>query len=818
MRTYFLVLFFVLSLFCINKGYSNSGYIDIGGGGNGGGGAGPTGATGPTGPFGGPPGPTGATGATGADGGVASVTASAPLTSSGGSNPNIELTFPLNSPTGSFTSGYCFDLDTCVFSTGDGNISIGANGTPGITLDYPGDVLVNRNLAVNGTISAANFPPTGATNTVVGFDNSGALNPIPGWFINATTSGLNQNITVDPAVVGSQTLNNWYSAVSPSADAANSYLGHNFIVQYDPSNIGFAMDHVDGASVDQDHLGDGTVGFMRAFFTNQVVGNGLTTGRVTQLNNADLVTGIAAGATVHDGRGVFVQLNQQGTLEEDYAAVDINSNGNSIGRHLDGVRINLSNATGGNSHPLSVNTSGSVGDSLIQLILGNQSGGTVVNGMSAISGNNEAAIGGTMQGFVYFNNGHVAQNESGISYFSNADVDGNVNLVTASHGGGHLIGGSFLAENLNNQSNTTGQSQIAEWSSTGDTGTGMKGLNLHLAGTNASGQITGVNIDLSGAIATSGEQKQGMIVNDGVLSVQSNFDTSINTASGEFQQNIIGGNFHIAAGHPISGAYGFGNNLGPGVIIDDDMAADNILGTSSLGYSVNGFVNQIQASSGKTLDTINYMTAGGGITPASSGGTITNASLFRGIGFLPEGGSLTITNLWGLKIEPLLDAAGATNEWGVWIGATGADNWFAKDVVIGGSTGKPTGAYALDVTGDALHTGNILAGADSTYTIGAVGTSFETVYVNHITDVNDAVAVDAQLRQLLDGASVIIADWSVDNLKTPQGVALTTSGAQPPCDIDHRGLMWNVQGGAGVADIFQICQKNAADAYVWTTH
>lgn len=49
------------------------------------------------------------------------------------------------------------------------------------------------------------------------------------------------------------------------------------------------------------------------------------------------------------------------------------------------------------------------------------------------------------------------------------------------------------------------------------------------------------------------------------------------------------------------------------------------------------------------------------------------------------------------------------------------------------------------------------------------------------------------------------------------GIQLTTSGSQPTCDAQHRGTFWNIEGGAGVADILQICQKDAADAYVWVT-
>lgn len=59
---------------------------------------------------------------------------------------------------------------------------------------------------------------------------------------------------------------------------------------------------------------------------------------------------------------------------------------------------------------------------------------------------------------------------------------------------------------------------------------------------------------------------------------------------------------------------------------------------------------------------------------------------------------------------------------------------------------------------------------------------------------------------------------AVKTIGSAGGIQVMTSGAQPTCDAAHRGLMWNIEGGAGVADIFQICQKNAANAYVWTNH
>lgn len=59
--------------------------------------------------------------------------------------------------------------------------------------------------------------------------------------------------------------------------------------------------------------------------------------------------------------------------------------------------------------------------------------------------------------------------------------------------------------------------------------------------------------------------------------------------------------------------------------------------------------------------------------------------------------------------------------------------------------------------------------------------------------------------------------FSEEEIQANNGVRLMTSGSQPTCDSAHRGTLWNIEGGAGVADQLQVCQKNAADNYVWVT-
>lgn len=70
---------------------------------------------------------------------------------------------------------------------------------------------------------------------------------------------------------------------------------------------------------------------------------------------------------------------------------------------------------------------------------------------------------------------------------------------------------------------------------------------------------------------------------------------------------------------------------------------------------------------------------------------------------------------------------------------------------------------------------------------------------------------------------LIMGDFSAKTLtldaqvSVNKGTQLTTTAAQPSCNSGNRGLWWVVRGGAGVADVLQICMKDAADAYGWVT-
>ena len=52
---------------------------------------------------------------------------------------------------------------------------------------------------------------------------------------------------------------------------------------------------------------------------------------------------------------------------------------------------------------------------------------------------------------------------------------------------------------------------------------------------------------------------------------------------------------------------------------------------------------------------------------------------------------------------------------------------------------------------------------------------------------------------------------------TNEGIAMNTTGTKPTCNSTHRNQFFITQGGTGVADVLEVCMKDAADAYAWVT-
>lgn len=307
-----------------------------------------------------------------------------------------------------------------------------------------------------------------------------------------------------------------------------------------------------------------------------------------------------------------------------------------------------------------------------------------------------------------------------LTNITNVSIANNLDIIYSSFGNGNTVSGNFRGIHFDINGDVTGQSEGLNIGFTGDTGADLNGItvnntgdvagNLNAFNANISGAITGnivgINVNLQSATTTT--QKVGMNINDGALVVSSNYDTGILPASPGFvQMNNVGGLFSVASGDPMTNTLVFGNNLGVPGKFEDDMGPDSFGGFG--GFSVNGLVGQLAVAATKTVSVVNMMLAAGsiptGVIP-TDGGTIESLAMYRAYGLLNAGGSLVVDNAYGFKCEDGISTY-ATNAWGVHVSSTTADNWFKKNVVIGGVTEQPTGSDALDVTGSAVVTGNI---------------------------------------------------------------------------------------------------------------
>jgi hypothetical protein len=79
-----------------------------------------------------------------------------------------------------------------------------------------------------------------------------------------------------------------------------------------------------------------------------------------------------------------------------------------------------------------------------------------------------------------------------------------------------------------------------------------------------------------------------------------------------------------------------------------------------------------------------------------------------------------------------------------------------------------------------------------------------------------------QLNMVTDSANVRFNTVVTDGGGSTQQISLemagfqvVTQGAKPTCNVTNRGRIWRVEGGAGVADTFELCAKNSGDTYAW---
>lgn len=588
--------------------------------------------------------------------------------------------------------------------------------------------------------------------TVAGFDAAGVFESIPSWNISATTGGLYQNIAYAPAdTVGGTTdfINNVQVDITPSNNLVNLNLQglQNYAGLHGPNDFANYI----GLNNSISTFGTGSKGSIAVLQQGLVLGDGanaMTSAGANVINNvidvnsgmtlSQGITSVNSNINVHAGSSAqyvavqsgFVNLDEQitGNIQLDSMQANINVSqpvgvglnyvnygGNISGtiQYVNGVNFGPQVQSGGavtNSFQAYLdNTHVFSGASLLG---GYTSYGASINldsgstftggGLTSFNANPNVAADLSTTGYAGFSTG--GQFSSTIQYFnavgsfaslnSGASVTNGYNAFTEnsnfqSGSSINFYSGMGIFPNFHAGSVITGQLQGLSVNAAVDITVPQVTLaQLSINGSGTTPQLTGLQINLNGMSSTA--QKQGITVNDGNISVNASYDTGILPPSpGFLSMNNLGGLYHVASGFPVTNTLLLANDLGVSFEFEDDVGPDAFFGI--LGMVNVGFLNQLAVATGKTVDTVTELLIAASVPSlAVTGGTVTNANMITAAGVVSGGGTVNITNLRGLWIPPIFNSFSASNAWGVIVEDTTADNWFSKNVIVDGTTGKPS--------------------------------------------------------------------------------------------------------------------------------
>lgn len=497
--------------------------------------------------------------------------------------------------------------------------------------------------------------PSGPANGLAGFDNNGDLYGVPGYSFDNDTHSLFADGETDSAMGGVGTT--FQREYRPTADSAGVYSNvFQITANVDPDNADFDVG---------DLTGNGGINGLNLNW-NHHNGSTATIGQGSLISGfMDLGDGTAHGV-LHNLGGYSIGLDVNSAYElQSYT-------GYAMYPHFKAGSVITGGGNGFLFNPTFsedvLGFHGALGGYF------NVDAGVSVEHIhvidSGVTGNAGSRVEEYEGANLYLNN-VSARNVTGFNFSSqNVTVDSD---------------GSFNGMNINVQNLQMG-------------GTSQEVQLINMFATGSVPAFTGINFNFEGMTATQG-QVNAFRTSGAGIQISALYDTLTTTPVGEFGLNQVGGNFHIAAGHPItSGAFGIGNNFGIEIMADDDMGPDATGGL--IGFTELGYTSLLAVATGKTMDTINFSLSGAGLSPDSTGGTVTNVNMYSAVGLLPEGGTVVVPNMTAFLGHANLDNAWSTSLYGVRIDAATAENFMQKSLAIGTSLKKvSTADVGLEVGG-----------------------------------------------------------------------------------------------------------------------
>lgn len=576
-------------------------------------------------------------------------------------------------------------------------------------------LLDSSNLSSSANIAFTQLQSSTA-NTYTYFNSSGVIASLPNWSVQSWYGPSSGLTVVTPPDAGDVNIgvHRHEVEIDPAVSTVQFHpQGFTFNGHFDRTGSGNDMNDLTWIGLANSHEGTGTIANYASMTLNENLGASVG-GEATNYTALGTATGVNAGFTVDSYTGLSHNASfDSSSVVTNATLMNITQSG-PVGGNLNGYLMSLNGDVAGAQTGMAIGISGDTGTNLqgISMNATGDTGGATALSLSIAGATHTGQVMGTNvtlpNGVTTGKIGHSLSMGSGVSSGGGRFAEFNANNGTYTNWIGLNLdhnaidaGGSETGIQIGKSSVDSINYTALNFPNNGPASSNWNGILMTSGPTTATTNYNGIQVNPNAAATvsnvkgvsinlqnlTSANQKSGLEINDGALTTQSNYDTSVYSASpGQFQHNYLGGTFHVPLGSPMTNTFAFGNNLGYQLLIEDDVGPDTT--GLRLGYSNNGFAHQVSVTSGKTLDALNEMMAGAGIPASSTGGTIDQMSMFRAVGLLPSGGTVVVNEMYGFRADSLLCGM-ASSCWGVWINDAAADNWMAKNLVIGGSTGVP---------------------------------------------------------------------------------------------------------------------------------
>lgn len=623
------------------------------------------------------------------------------------------------------------DTDSGLFSSGDGNVSVVANGQ--LKAEFTqNDVVVHDDLTVDGNITAANYPPTGSNNAFAGYDNNGDLSAVPGFYRNVFSGGLDESLTQNPDDnVGGFSVNQTTVNFDPLQNSpSDSWTINNTNVNMDSGASGFDQGTggeavaLNNWSVNHNGKGDtGTLVINKSYFG---VGNGADPITVQGLSYSYGFGNVNDGVTMDgDTQGYGFQPSfSSGTIIPSnrgvrafYDFTNIQSSTPNYASFLSSPQIaniqNNNSYVGVNISPNVAAVTGNAGVSGLavnpQMAGLNANGnfqGVQMNPTITLNKGNAVGLNINMNNVTNYAGVRATLTIQDISYtFAQYGTDGNnytieyTDTVLAGNEVAQLSGNSITVQ-IESGVTTANQINAAFAASPNLSGGVLRvisgvGSNVQVAtgpqsfaggeqpGRKQAAQFDG-DVRINGALEFSGNLTVGALNAFGSLNLAS-ANPGVNSIHGLITQPTL------AANQTVNGI----DLLGINTAMLLTIGANSTVTSNFLGLAALGLPAVVSLGAGATVDRVAGAVFAISLDSGAGGGTVNEVTLCRALA-IPNGVT-TVNDMKGFEFSQPFGAVG-TNIWGFYTSDSSANNYFAKNLIIGGVTGLPTNAdTALEV-------------------------------------------------------------------------------------------------------------------------